>query len=143
MKASEVIERVFNYLKTHFINMGILDVTNAIAKNTVFSVCDLQEEDTLTNPLVCILPIRDAVAGQFVKQNRVSVELQLVCYTPNYYQLGGAGQLDEIVRNAMMVYYDYNPPSNFNLVRRSLSTWIRSLSAFQSKQIYQFHIIDN
>lgn len=142
MKASEVIERVFNYQKSHLFNMGN-QTPSSVAKNTVATVCDLKEGDSLQNPLVCILPIRDSVAGQFVRQDRVGVELQIVCYTPNFYQLSGAGQLDEIVRNSMMDFVNHNPPGNFYLVRRFLSRWNEILSAFQSIQIYQFHIVDN
>lgn len=116
---------------------------NSIARKASVSICDLKEGDSLTNPLVCILPIRDAVAGRYVRQDRVSVELQIVCYTPTYYELGAAGQLDEIVRDAMISYPDKNPPSNFHLVRRYLSMWAEKLSAFRSIQIYQFHIVDN
>ena len=141
-KASLVIQRVFEYLKWYF--MGLNIPANEIPE---ISVCDLKEGDMLSKNLVCVLPIRDAVAGQYVRQDRVSVEIQIVCYTPTYYQLGASNQLDERVRVAFLQYSDqvapYNPPSNFNQVRRFLSTWIDRLSAFQSKQIYQFHIIDS
>lgn len=139
MKASNVIQEVFEYIQSHLLSMG----NSSIANKTTVSVCDLKEGDSLSKPLVCVLPIRDAVAGRYVRQDRVSVELQLVCYTPDFFQLAGAGQLDEIIRDAMLIYPDNNPPSNFNLVRRFLSRWIEKLSAFQSIQIYQFHIVDS
>lgn len=142
MKSSEVIERVFNYQKSHLLNMGII-IPTSIAKQTVVTVCDLKENDSLTNPLVCVLPIRDSIAGQFIRQDRVGVELQLVCYTPTFYQLAGSHQLDELVRDSMLDFVNHNPPGNFYLVRRFLSRWVDRLTAFQSIQIYQFHIVDN
>lgn len=138
MKASEVIQRVFEYLQLSLVNSTI-----EIASEATVSVCDLKEGDVITKPLVSVLPIRDAVAGDFVRQDRISVELQIVCYAPNYFQLGGPGQIDEIVRDAMLIYPENNPPSNFNLVKRFLCTWVDKLTAFQSRQIYQFHIVDN
>lgn len=144
MKASQVIQRVFEYLKYYFHNMGDNN-SNFVVPD--ISVCDLKQDDSLSKPLICVLLIRDAVAGQFVRQDRVSVELQIVCYAPTFYELGASNQLDELVRDAMLDYPNavspYNPLSNFNQVRRFLTTWIDSLSAFQSRQIYQFHIVDN
>lgn len=148
MKASQVIQRVFEYLKYYFHNMGNNNSNFVIPD---ISVCDLKADDSLSKPLICVLLIRDAVAGQFVRQDRVSVELQIVCYAPTFYELGSANQLDELVRDAMLDYPNvsaphytlHKPPSNFNQVRRFLANWIDSLSAFQSRQIYQFHIVDN
>jgi hypothetical protein len=139
VKSSLVIQRVFEYIQSYLLSLG----NNSLAQSTKVSVCDLKEGDAVNNPLVCILPIRDAVAGKYVRQDRVSVELQIVCYAPNYYQLGAVNQLDDLIRDAMLLYPDNNPPSNFNLVRRFLARWIEKLSIFQSIQIYQFHIVDN
>ena len=68
MKASQVIQRVFEYLKYYFHNMGVESSNN----NSNFvvpdiSVCDLKQDDSLSKPLICVLLIRDAVAGQFVR----------------------------------------------------------------------------
>lgn len=136
MKVSHVLQEVFEYIQRY---LSTTEITN----NTRVSVCDLQENDKLTGKLVCVLPIRDAVAGQYVKQTRVSPEIQLVCYASTFYELAGDGQLDEVVRNVMLAYPDFSPPANFNLIRRFLATKVYKLNAFQSKQIYQFHIVDN
>jgi hypothetical protein len=139
VKSSLVIQRVFEYIQSYLLGLG----NNSLAQQTKVSVCDLKEGDDVKNPLVCILPIRDAVAGKYVRQDRVSVELQIVCYAPNYYQIGAVDQLDDLIRGAMILYPENSPPSNFHLVRRFFARWIEKLSIFQSIQIYQFHIIDN
>lgn len=138
MKASQVIQQVFDYLK-----LQLQMSTSENIRNSVVSVCDFKEGDNLEKSLVCVLPIRDAVAGEFVRQDRVSPELQIVCYSPNFYSIASLGQLDDYIRDAMLDYPNNNPPANFHLVRRFLTRWIEKLSIFQSIQIYQFHTIDN
>jgi hypothetical protein len=138
MKASQVIQELFEYL-----NLKVQSATSNNIKSAKVTVCDLKEGDALDHPLICVLPIRDAVAGEFVRQDRVSPEIQIVCYAPNFYNLGAVGQIDDFIRDAMIVYPENNPPSNFHLVRRFLTRWIEKLSAFQSIQIYQFHTIDS
>lgn len=128
MRASAVIQQIFNYLKSNSL------ITPLGAE---VSVCDLKEGDSLSKPLIVVLPIRDPIAGEFVTQERESLEIGISCYSPEFYAIASPGQLDERVHTVMR---QWEPsPTNFHLVRRFYTRWVKPISAFQSQQIYSFH----
>jgi hypothetical protein len=131
MKGSEIIQTLFTYFKSS-VEITLLGVD--------VSVCDLKEHDVLSKPLVVILPIRDPVAGYYVRQSRESLEIAITAYSLDFYNIQAQTKLDDTIRHLMRTWY--NPPCNFRLVRRFYSRWFKQVSAYQSQQIYTFDFIN-